>query len=506
MNLSRRGFLTVAGGTGAALALTSCGQEAKPAQAGELLRSKAKLPAPFQVPLPIPPTKKPLKTDAKADYYQVVQRKASVEILPGLKTEIMGYDGLLPGPTFDVRSGRTTIVEQVNQLDVSTVVHLHGGHTPAPSDGWPLDLIMPADGSHGGHHMMGDGDMAMGRRTYTYPNTQRAATLWYHDHTMDYTAPQVYRGLFGLHIIRDDEEDNLPLPKGDREIPLVIADRAFDADGAFLYPAAKDGPGVEPAYMEGVIADVTLVNGAPWPIHEVDAVRYRFRILNAANARRYELAFDKGPAKFVQIGSDGGLLDKPIDHASLVVAPAERFDVIVDFSQYRPGDEVTLVDKLDGNANVMRFRIARKAADDTRIPENLSSYAVTPRPSGAVRREWRFRRGNAGDHRGWTINGKAFDPKVMQAQVPLGQYEIWTFVTDVHHPVHVHLAPFQVLSRGGKSKLSAYDHGWKDTVDIRPAEVVEVLVRFTAHKGKYLIHCHNLEHEDMAMMAGFETV
>jgi spore coat protein A len=240
-------------------------------------------------------------------------------------------------------------------------------------------------------------------------------------------------------------------------------------------------------------------------VHEVEAVRYRFRILNASNARRYELAFDRGPATFVQIGSDGGLLDKPIEHKTLVVAPAERFDAIVDFSHYRPGDEVTVINKLDGDANVLRFKVARRAPDDTRIPERLSSYGVLPRPGGAVRREWRFRRGEAGGHRGWTINGKAFDPEVMQAQVKLDQDEIWTFVTDVHHPVHVHLAPFQVLTRGGGGP-AAYDHGWKDTVDIRPSEVVEVLVRFTSHKGKYLIHCHNLEHEDMAMMAGFETI
>ncbi len=505
MKLSRRGFLAVAGGTGAALTLTNCGSEAKPAQAGELLRSKAPLPEPFKAPLPIPPVKKPIRTDAGADYYRAVQRRASLEILPGLKTEVMGYDGLLPGPTFDVRSGRTTVIEQVNELDVSTVVHLHGGHTPAASDGWPLDLVMPAEGHTDHHMMMPGGDMKMGSRTYTYPNTQRAAMLWYHDHTMDYTGPQVYRGLFGLHIIRDDEEDRLPLPAGDREIPLVIADRAFAEDGSFLYPAAKDGPGVETPYMEGVIADVTLVNGAPWPMHEVDAVRYRLRFLNASNARRYELAFDKGPATFVQIGSDGGLLDAPVEHKTLVIAPAERFDVIVDFSQYQPGDEVTLVNKLDNNANVMRFKVARKATDDSSIPTKLSSYAALPKPAGVVQRKWRFRRGDAGGHKGWTINGKAFDPAVMQAQVKLDQYEIWSFVTDVHHPVHVHLAPFQVLSRGG-GKPGEYDAGWKDTVDIRPAEVVDVLVRFTAHKGKYLIHCHNLEHEDMAMMAAFETI
>jgi spore coat protein A len=501
MKISRRAVL---GATGGALILTACGEEARPAQAGELLRSKAPLPRPFQVPLPIPPVKKPYRSDASTDYYRVVQRKARMEILPGLETEVMGYDGIFPGPTFDVRSGRTSVVEQVNQLDASTVVHLHGGHTPAPSDGWPLDLLMPLNGGHTGH-AMGTGDMAMGTRTYTYPNTQRAAMLWYHDHTMDYTGPQVYRGLFGLHIIRDDEEAALPLPTGDRELPLVIADRAFDADGSFLYPTAKDGLGVEPKYMEGVIGDVTLVNGAPWPIHEVDAARYRFRILNASNARRYELAFHNGPATFIQIGSDGGLLDAPIEYETLVVAPAERFDVIVDFSQYQVGDQVTVVNRLDKNAGVLRFTVARKAPDDSRIPSRLSSYAAQPRPDGVVRRMWRFRRGTAGDHKGWTINGKGFDPTVMQAQVKLGQPEIWTFVTDVHHPVHVHLSPFQVLSRGSKDKPGDYDHGWKDTVDIRPAEVVEVLVNFSRHKGRYLIHCHNLEHEDMAMMAAFET-
>ena len=331
--------------------------------------------------------------------------------------------------------------------------------------------------------MMAGGDMKMGSRTYTYPNTQRAATLWYHDHTMDYTAPQVYRGLFGLHLIRDDEEDRLPLPAGDREIPLVIADRAFAEDGSFLYPA-RDGrsdPGVETPYMEGVIADVTLVNGVPWPVHEVDAVRYRLRLLNASNARRYELAFDKGPATFVQIGSDGGLLDAPVEHKTLVIAPAERFDVIVDFSQYQPGDEVTLVNKLDNNANVLRFKVAREATDDSSIPAKLSSYAVLPEPavwsggSGCSTAATQRASGVDDQRQGVRPGGDA-------GPVKLDQFEIWSFVTDVHHPVHVHLVPFQVLSRGG-GKPGGYDAGWKDTVDIRPAEVVDVMVRFSGTKA-----------------------
>ncbi|MGH3368854.1 MAG: multicopper oxidase family protein, partial [Nocardioidaceae bacterium] len=300
MTLSRRGFLGVAGGAGVALGLTGCGLDASPGQTGELLRSEAPLPEAFAVPLPIPPVQKPVRTVNGVDHYRVVQKKASLEILPGLRTEVYGYDGLFPGPTFDVRSGRTTVIEQVNELDVPTVVHLHGGHTPSASDGWPTDLLLPArpgHDHHGSHQMAGD--VRQGRRTYTYPNTQRAATLWYHDHRMDFTAPQVYRGLVGLHLVRDAEEDALPLPSGDREIPLVIADRAFAADGSFRYPALdptlQADPGLESAYMEGVVADMILVNGAPWPVLEVDAVRYRFRILNASNARRYDLALDPGP-------------------------------------------------------------------------------------------------------------------------------------------------------------------------------------------------------------------
>jgi spore coat protein A, manganese oxidase len=506
MSISRRGFLAVAGAAG----LTGCGIELPNGQTGELLRSEAPLPEPFTVPLPVPPVKRPVRTAGDVDHFQVVQRDAEVEILPGLQTTILGYDGTFPGPTFDVRSGRTSVVEHVNELPVPSVVHLHGGHTPAASDGWPLDLVLPA-GGHAGHEGHMTGAVKQGRFAYTYPNTQRAATLWYHDHRMDFTAPQVYRGLFGLHLVRDAEEDALPLPAGEREVPLVIADRAFAADGSFRYPSAdpelRSTPGVEQEFMEGVLGDVVLVNGAPWPVLEVDAARYRFRILNASNARRYELALDPGNAKLVQIGSDGGLLGGPVEHDSLLVAPAERFDVVVDFSAYDVGSEVTLVNRIGSGSTrqVMRFKVARRASDDSDVPARLSSYQAVEAPAGVVRRRWRFSFGSTPHGRGWLINGRPFDPERMEARPPLDTYEVWSFATDVHHPIHVHLAPFQVLSRGGK-KPGPYDAGWKDTVDVRPAEVVEVLVRFSGHRGKYLIHCHNLEHEDMAMMAAFETV
>ena len=508
MSLTRRTVL----GLSAGVALTGCGIDLRPGQTGELMRSEVPLPEPYAVPLPIPPVKRPVRTVDGVDQYQVVQRAGTVEILPGLRTPILGYDGIFPGPTFDVRSGRAVVVEHVNQLTVPTVVHLHGGHTSAASDGWPIDFVLPERGGHGPHGEHGSGDVSQGRRRHSYPNTQRAATLWYHDHRMDFTAPQVYRGLAGMYLVRDDEEAARPLPHGVREIPLVITDRAFAADGSFRYPALdttlQQTPGVDDDFMEGVLGDVILVNGAPWPVLEVDAARYRFRILNASNARRYQLALDPDRAELVQIGSDGGLLGAPVEHSSLVIAPAERFDVLLDFSAYDVGTEVTLVNLLGGGDptnRVMRFKVARSAADDSSVPARLSTYAAVPEPNGVVRRQWRFERGDVGNHKGWLINGKPFDPKRMDAKPRLGEWEIWSFVSDVHHPVHVHLAQFQVVRRGGKEP-TAYDAGWKDTVDLRPSEVVEVLVRFTEHKGKYLIHCHNLEHEDMAMMAAFETV
>lgn len=516
MTLSRRAFLGLVG-AGAAAALTGCGVggiDLRPGQTAELLRSRVRLPEPFEVPLPIPPVARPTSTDATTDYYEIVQREANVEILPGLRTTITGYDGIFPGPTIVSRSGRQTVVRHRNELTVPVAVHLHGGHTPPASDGYPTDLVLPTTGwRHSARHDM-LGDTSDGEREYVYPMEQRAATLWYHDHRMDFTGPQVYRGLAGFHLIQDDEEDALPLPKGERDIPLMICDRAFDDDGSFRYPALdpslRSTPGVEADFMEGVLGDVVLVNGAPWPVLEVEAARYRLRILNASNARRYRLALDPAPgegAAFVQIGSDGGLLERPVEHDSIDIAPAERFDVVVDFSAFRPGSEMTLVNRLgeEGIARVMRFRVTRRASDDSRIPDRLSRLERLD-PVNAVRtRTWEFRRGAVGDHAGWTINGEAFDPDRMDATPKLGEIEIWRFATDLHHPVHIHLDPFQVVDRRGRGP-GRFDGGWKDTVDVRPTEIVDVAVRFTDYRGPYLLHCHNLEHEDMAMMAAYETV
>jgi FtsP/CotA-like multicopper oxidase with cupredoxin domain len=333
-----------------------------------------------------------------------------------------------------------------------------------------------------------------GHRDYRYPMNQRAATLWYHDHRMGATGTDVWNGLAGFHLIRDDEEQALPLPSGDRDIPLMVADRSFNQDGSFRSPDTA---------MEGALGDVILVNGAPWPELEVSAVRYRFRVLNASNARRYELSVG---APIVQIGSDGGLLAGPVVRDTVMVAPAERADVIIDFSRWAPGSVVTVINKLGvgSTRSVMRFRVVRRAADDSHIPAVLSE--IEPLPSAVVTRAFDFRltRPALGDPV-WTINGQPFDSDADLATPVLDSVERWTFTSDFHHPVHMHLAHFQVESRNGRP-AEAYERGWKDTVDVRPFETVSVLARFSGFRGRYMLHCHNLEHEDMAMMANFRVV
>lgn len=524
MSISRREFLKLGLAGGVALALpfgASACSSPDSGSTGTLLPSRAKLPDPFRIPLPVPPVLEPARSDPDADYYEVTQKAGRTEILPGLETEVWGYAGIFPGPTIESRSGRKIVVRQRNELLVPVSTHLHGGRTPAESDGYPTDLIpsknMTHDRSVGKHGSM-DAGISQPFKDYVYPLDQRAATLWYHDHRMDFTGPQVWRGLAGFHLVRDDEDDASPLPKGEKDVPLMICDRSFDEDGSFLYPSVdpslRGEPGVEDDYMNGVLGDTILVNGVPWPFMEVSATRYRFRILNASNARRYELALDPTPgdaAPFVQVGSEGGLLGTPIPHRTIRIAQAERFDVVIDFSGYEVGTDVNLRNRLgEGRtADVMRFRVTRKENDDSAVPRQLSDmtqFDGLEESRARLTREFRFTRvGDAGRVM-WGINGEPFDPERIDASPELGSTEVWHLkAAPAAHPIHLHLVHFKVLSRNGGKPLPT-DAGWKDTVDLTSGEEARVLVRFDGYRGKYVFHCHNLEHEDMMMMANFEVV
>jgi spore coat protein A len=516
----RRTFLALvaAAGAGAGIGIPLLSGVGGSSSTGAALSSQLPLPEPFTLPLTVPPVLTPTGTDATADHYELVQRAATVEILPGVPTPIWGYNGVFPGPTIVSRSGRTTVVHHRNALPVPVVAHLHGGHTPGPSDGYPTDVILPPGSGPRPTTMPG---MAMpadpravvtvGERTYTYPLRQPAATLWYHDHRMGFTGASVWRGLAGFHLVHDDVEDALPLPTGDRDLPLMITDRAFGSDGRLRYPSVdptlQDTPGVTDAYSGGVLGDVILVNGRPWPLAEVPAVRHRLRFLNASNARRYSLALDPPPpggGGLVQIGSDGGLLAAPRSHDAIELAPAERFDVIVDFGRYAPGQEVTLVNRFGSGATavVLRFRVTRRATDDTRIPAKLAEIEPLDPARAVTTRTMLF--SDHGGTMGWQINGQPFSPTYANANPRLGTTEVWRLISDFHHPIHLHLVHFQVLSRGLNGP-GEYDAGRKDTIDLRPAEEAAIIARFDDYAGRFVFHCHNLEHEDMAMMGNFET-
>jgi spore coat protein A len=523
MNTSRRSALKLFGGAGLAVALvptlSGCGESTSNLNPG-LLTSKAKLPAPFTVPLPVLSPLKPSSTGAQGDIYDMELQEADAQILPGYTTKIWGYGGTFPGPYLEARSGTPMVVHQSNRLKVPIVTHLHGGLTPPSDDGFPTDLVYPASladmadpakaaamSGMPGMPSMKDplAHASAVERTYTFPMRQRAATLWYHDHRMDFTGAQVWKGLFGLCVVRDEEEAKLPLPHGERELPLLITDRAFDADGQLAYPS--DDPtllgkaGMAKKIMGGATGDVILVNGAPWPFAEVAAVKYRLRFVNASNARRYELKLDgPGEGAFVQIGSDGGLLAAPVTHQTLHISPAERFDVVVDFSKYPVGSVVTLKNAAasGGPGQVMQFKVTSKATDDSSIPATLSKVEKLT-PTGAKRRLVFSLNGTE-----WRVNGKAFDPAKPLLKPQFGVTEEWTVLSVERHPVHLHGTHFQVLKRGAGSP-GAYDGGWKDTLELSPGSEIKLAVRFDAYRGRYVAHCHNLEHEDMAMMAAIQV-
>ncbi|MEV5312492.1 multicopper oxidase family protein [Streptomyces sp. NPDC052610] len=523
--VSRRQVL----GTGGALGLmaatglsASAALSRRPASTGAELRSAVPLPPAFRVPLPLPSVAAPVGTTGGADRYEITQREATLEILPGVRTPMWTYDGTFPGPTIEARRGRPVTVTHRNELPVPTVVHLHGGRTPAEADGYPTDLVLPegwpsaSAGHHSGHGMHDPRAVVTNvTRDYTFPLDQRPALLWYHDHRMDFTAPAIWRGLAGLTIVRDDAEDALGLPSGARELPLMITDRAFADDGSLAYPALdptlRGRPGVREPYLGGVLGDVILVNGAPWPVHEVDAARYRLRVLNGSNARHYALeavGADGRRLDLVQIGADQGLLAAPVTHHRLPVAPAERYDVVVDFSRAEVGSLVRVVNRLGTGRtrDVMAFRVVRKARDDSRVPRTLSTDLPAWRRPDAVRvRDFAFRAGRMRGGHGWLIGGLPFDSARSDVTVDLGDVEVWRLIADVHHPVHLHLVGFRVLSRNGRPPL-AHDAGLKDTVSLRPGEAVEIITRFDGYRGRYLFHCHNAEHEDMGMMANLEVV
>lgn len=443
----------------------------------------------FRRPLPIPDVLSPVRRDATTDYCEIVQKEVSAEILPGIRTRIWGYNGSFPGPTIEARRGRSTVVTYTNRLDVPTVAHLHGGVTRPESDGFPTDTVAPGES-----------------RRCQYDNTGRAATLWYHDHSSHGAGHNLYMGLAGLYLLKDADEVDGQLPHGSYDIPLLLQDRAFTADGELEYDHQRH---------HGVTGRVMLVNGAPWPVLEVAARKYRFRIVNGSNALPIRLALSTHQP-IIQIATDQGLLPSPVVSSTIPLAMAERAEVVIDFSRCPLGSKVVLENRRgDGPLKrVMRFDVVRRERDDSIVPARLADVESLPPSQAVCTRTFVFGGKPTlavppGVH--WVINGQTFDASRVDAAPRLGDIEIWRFINrgflgqTMLHPVHTHLAPFQILRRNSGAPLRQ-EIGWKDTVAIEDGEEVDVIVRWSGYRGRYLLHCHNLEHEDHSMMARVDVV
>jgi spore coat protein A len=436
----------------------------------------------FQGPLPVPQVLQPGTETQGSDTYDMAMVKSTHEIAPGRTTTLQTFAGHFPGPTIRARRGRPVELRLTNQLTVPTATHLHGGHNAHSDDGYPLDTVAPG-----------------GTRTYRYPNEQQAASLWYHDHAFGHESENVYRGLAGLYLLGDDYEDSLPLPSGAYDVPLMLRDAHIAADGTLVYDMTN---------VKGADRKTILVNGAPTPYFEVAARKYRFRIANAANQRIFVLKLADG-GTITQIGSDGGLLPEPVELASISVWPAERVDVVIDFSRRAVGSSLVLenTEAFPGErTEVMRFDVVREAEDPSSVPTRFNPLSPLGEPQ--VRRTFELS-SNPAAH-SYLINGKAFDPNRIDFSATQGVTESWTVSNldkriPIPHTFHVHLAQVRITARNGKAPAAA-ERGLKDTMSVRPGETVTFSVRFEDHDGLYLYHCHMLEHAMDGMMGQLDVV
>lgn len=497
------------------------------------------------------------------------QQKLHRDLQP---TTLWGYNNSYPGPTFNVAANQEIKVRWTNNLvdnlgqplnhflpydgtlhgaghgapgfpESRTVTHLHGGITPAGSDGYPEHWFTPDPNASPN----GLGGPAGNSFITTYPNRQRAANLWYHDHAMAITRLNVYAGMAGFYTIRDAQEQALNLPSGKFEVPLMFQDRSFYENGELFYPSGPGDAGGHdddplsglPDHVHGEASvvqqfqgDANLVNGVVWPLMEVEPRKYRFRMLNGANARFYDLRLEDPSQSAVpmhQIGSDVGLSDAVATRDQVFLGPADRADLIVDFSNYSAGDELLLKNLapdgpfgLNGgpaaNPNttgqVMKFKIvAPTGPDDSSLPATLPAIERLDPADSVITRVLTLSRGT--DELGrpkLLLNGRSWTDAISEV-VKLGDVEIWQFnnLTPDAHPMHLHLGHFQILERFNRQSqqilpIAEYDQGWEDTFTVNPRENVKILVRFDQFAGRFVWHCHVLEHEDHEMMRPFEVI
>ncbi len=438
------------------------------------------------------------------------------------------FGGTFPGPTVRRPAGRRTKVTFHHELPASAgelTVHLHGGHNRTQFDGQPGGLTASQPISNYCHIPRGLSPRASGndlliapggRKTYVYDlredgRPERAAFQWYHDHRLDRTAPHTWRGLAGMWIVDDEFDSSLPLPSGERDIPLMLADRSFDRHNQLTDPFAGQQPP-----DDGILGHAVLVNGAFMPHYEVSACRYRLRILNVSAFRSFDVHLSNG-APMVQIATESGLMPRPVRRDRILLGPAERAEVVVDFAGVA-GESVELRSGRHGGRDpvgarsyvgaLMQFRVgAHRGPDRTRVPRRLRPLPKWAEKASRVPdRRWEVTIGGLFKTT-WLINGRTFNPARADAFPVLGTTETWEIVnrTKVAHAMHIHHTDWYLLARDGKPP-PPWEDCLKETFFVYPGERILLAGHFSDYTGKFVIHCHMLDHEDHGLMSQFEVV
>ncbi|WNO53511.1 multicopper oxidase family protein [Stakelama saccharophila] len=450
-------------------------------------------------PLNIPPLLPGVQAGGARQFSLRLQKGVS-EFIERRTTPTIGINSAYLGPTLEMHAGERVRMSVVNALDEPATLHWHGFNLPAAADGGPHQPIAPGE-----------------TWSPSFEIRERGAMFWYHSHMHRRAGPQVYHGLAGAIYVRDRESERLALPGeyGVDDVPLILQDRSFGSAGELIYSPSMMNR------MMGVTGDTLLVNGGIGRTFDAGSDRLRLRLLNGSNARFYRLSFSDGRS-FHLIGTDGGLLAAALRTDHVILAPAERAQIIVDLQD---GLAVKLL-AADARRTMMRGGMMARGADrgerfvalDIRPGEARRRWGPLPRrlvdlappdASKAVRKRRFVLDMPMGMMRGggFTINGRSMDMQRIDEAVTVGTDEIWEIenASMMAHPFHVHNVQFRVLDRDGRP-ASAAELGLKDVVVVRPRERVRILVRFEEYTDRdlpYMYHCHILEHEDAGMMGQF---
>ena len=478
--MKRRKFLSLSGAAALVL-LNGCGGSSSTDMpdngpgdgSGE---GNPSLPPADEKLLPIPPA-------LHGNVFDLTVQPAQHEFFAGISTSTFAVSGSYLGPTLFLRNGSTVSINYTNTLNEIISMHGHGMHLPSVMDGTPHQAFSPGD-----------------TWSARYTVKQKACTNWYHPHTLDRTAVQVYKGIAGMIIVEDDESDALDLPKryGADDIPLVLQDRVFDGNGQIVYAPSRM------QIMQGYVGDTFIANGAIEPTFNAEAKEIRFRILNGSNSSVYELGFSDG-RNFKQIATDNAFLEAPVTMNRLLLSPAERAEIVVDFTGEK-GQTLTLREYRH-NKTFLHIDVNKDAGSITTLPSALTALEHLD-PSSAVRTRTFTLEGRMGS---FSINGRSMDMNRIDERVPLNDIEIWevTNTMGIDHNFHIHATHFMLLARNGSTNIAANEKGYIDTIFIPGRESVKLIVKMTDYTDAtvpYMYHCHFLEHEDNGMMGQFTVV